>query len=48
MIIEEILVQFLGNSPILLAVLFVYYKLEHRIFKAEMEIEFLKGEENGK
>lgn len=45
MILEEILGQFLGNSPILLAVLFVYYRLEHRIFKAEMDIKHLKGED---
>lgn len=41
--IESLLVQILGNSPTLIAVLLIYFKLDKKIFKNEMEIKAIKG-----
>lgn len=39
---EALLIQVLGNTPVLVAVLFVYYRLERRIYKLENNFDLVK------
>lgn len=43
---EQLLIQLLGNSPTLIAVLLIYWRLDRRILLTEMAIKQLKNELN--
>jgi len=43
---EQLLIQLLGNSPTLIAVLLIYWRLDRRILLTELAIKQLKNELN--